>query len=243
MWVFSTEAEPEKTKKGGVVSFLEEYIKENNGIVTFDKTVDYLRKSGYSHSEKSIRVYLGNLCRTLKNTSGNVFVYKQWIRRFENLEINPERNNVSDKAIPIFIGFLRERSGYASLCELKDAYYRKTGEIIKDVTARAILDKHSDLFSKEYIGMRTVYFLMKSEGEEEQRKKIPDFHCMIRERIKNILKNTDGHALRMSLITRDVCKLVPKEKHSNIVYAIIRNMDDVEMYEVEGKKFLRLKKQ
>lgn len=242
-WVFSMNKEPEETLRMDVLPFLEKYIKENKGIVTFDKTVEYFRKSGFSHTENSIRVYLGNLCRTVKNTSGKVFVYKPWIERFNDLEINPERSNVSNEAIPVFKEVLKEQKGHrASLRELKAAYYRRTGGVIKDVTARAILDKRCDLFSKEYVdGGKTVYFLNENADEKNAKKTSPDFHNMIREKIRGILENTDGHCLRMNLIAREACKLVPKDKHSNIVYTIIRNMDDVEMYEVEGKKFLRLK--
>ena len=242
-WVFSMNKEPEETFRMDVLPFLEKYIKENKGIVTFDKTVEYFRKSGFSHTENSIRVYLGNLCRTVKNTSGKVFVYKPWIERFNDLEINPERSNVSNEAIPVFMEVLKEQKGLrASLRELKAAYYRRTGGVIKDVTARAILDKRCDLFSKEYVdGGKTVYFLNENADEKTAKKTSPDFHNMIREKIRGILENTDGHCLRMNLIAGEVRKLVPKGKHSNIIYTIIRKMDVVEIYEVDGKKFLRLK--
>lgn len=243
-WMFSMDDEPTKNSQTDILSFLEEYIKENKGIVFFDKTVEYLRKIGFSHTEKSIRVYLGNLCRTVKDTSGNVFVYKPWVDRFKDLRINPERSNVSSKAIPIFVDVLKVRGGNrVSLRELKDAFYKKTGEVIKDVTARAILDKRCDLFSKEFVdGGKTVYFLNENADEKTAKKTSPDFHNAIREKIRSILENTNGRCLRMNLIAREVCKFVPKGKHSNIIYTIIRKMDDVEMYEVERKKFLRLKK-
>ena len=243
-WVFSMDDEPEKNSQMDVLPFLEEYVKKNNGIVSFNETVDFLRKSGYAHTEKSIRTYLGNICRAVKGSSSNVFVYKPWVGRFKDLRINPERSNVSNEAIPIFIDVLKAKEGLrVSLRELKDVYYRRTGKVIKDVTARAILDKRNDLFLKEYInGGNVVYFLNDENVTMEIAKKTaPNFHKMIQEKIVRILEETNGHCLRMNLITRDVCKLVPKGKHSNIVYTIIRKMDNVEMYEVEEKKFLRLK--
>lgn len=243
-WVFSMEDGPEKSIQTGIVSFLEKYIKENNGKVTFNETLVHLRKSGYTHTESSIRAYLGNLCRTVKDSSGNVFVYKPWIGRFKDLKINPERNNVCHKAIPIFVDVLKEKKGLGlSLRELEDVYCRRTGEEIKAVTARAILDKHGDLFSKECVGGgKSVYFLIGNSEGKAPKKKSPNFHNTIKEKIKSILENTNGHCLKMNLIARDVCKFVPKGKHSNIIYTIIHKMDDVEMYEVDGKKFLRLKK-
>lgn len=243
-WEFSLDEEPEKKVHRDIISFLEEYIKENKGFVYFDKAVDHLRKSGYSHTENSIRVYLGNLCRTVKNTSGNVFVYKPWVTHFENIDVSTERNKVKNKAIPIFIETIKEKNGFAFLCELKDAYFKRIGENIGDTTAKAILEKNNELFIKERINASKVRYGLKACGTKvnsSRNQSSPKFHEEIRERIRTILKNTDGHSLRMNLIAKDVYKLVPKEKHSNIVYTIIRNMDDVEMYEVEGKKFLRLK--
>lgn len=186
--------------------------------------------------------YLSNLCRTVKNTSASLFVYKPWIDRFQELDISSERNNVSEMAIPIFIKALQELHGSASMRELKDAYCKATGDEIKDVTARTIMDGHGELFIKERIDGSNVRYILRADSSPQfENDSSPEFHKKIREKIISILKNTEGHCLRMSLVIRDVKNLIPKEKHSNIVYTIIRNMDNVEMYEVEGKKYLRLK--
>lgn len=242
MWEFSTESQPESAPRKSVISTIEEYIQAQGGKVTFDETAEHLQKVGCKTTENSIRVYLGNLCRTVRNSSGNVFVYKPWIDRFPHLDIAPERNKVSDVAIPIFVEELRALGGYATVRELVDAYYRETRNDIRDVTARQILDSHSELFMIERVGDRNIQIALVNNGENTIKKESSvDFHNRIREDIVKMLREVEGHQMRMNLITREVSRHVPKDQYSNIVYTIINNMSNIEKYEVEGKVFLKLK--
>lgn len=242
-WEFSTETvlpDPSK-KRASTISVIEDYIKAQGGKVSYDETVEYLRNQGINSTENSIRVYLGNLCRSVKNTGGNVYVYKPWVDRFPDLEINGERNKLTEIAIPIFVEKLRANGGYATVRELEDAYFLKTGNEIRDVSARAILDNHPELFKKERISDTSVRIVLVNDGNVDVswESSVP-FHNLIREDIVKMLQSVDGHQMRMNLITREVSKHVPKGQHDNIVYTIINNMTNVEKYEVEGKRYLRL---
>lgn len=241
MWEFSTESQPESAPRKSVISTIEEYIQAQGGKVTFDETVEHLQKVGCKTTENSIRVYLGNLCRTVRNSSGNVFVYKPWIDRFPHLDIAPERNKVSDVAIPIFVEELRALGGYATVRELVNAYYRETGNDIRDVTARQILDSHSELFRIERVGDRNIQIALVNNGENMiQKESSVDFHNRIREDIVKMLREVEGHQMRMNLITREVSRHVPNNQYTNIVYTIINNMPNIEKYEVDGKMYLKL---
>ena len=45
--------------------------------------------------------------------------------------------------------------------------------------------------------------------------------------------------MRLSDVINSVKYLIPKDKKKNIVYKIIAKMDRVEIYEVDGKKYIR----
>lgn len=240
-WEFSLDSPQKASPQKSVISTIEDYIKEQSGKVTFEGTVTHLLKLGYETTEKSIRTYLSNLCRTVRNTSGNVFVYKPWINSFPHLNVASERNKLSEVAIPIFINKLRSLEGYATVRMLCDAYYRETGTEIREVSARTIIDNHSELFKKERIDERNIRIVLVNNGENTfPSESSTNFHDRIRDDVIKMLRNVEGHQMRMNLVTRKVSRHVPKDKYSNIVYTIINNMKNVEKYEVEGKTYLRL---
>ena len=70
---------------------------------------------------------------------------------------------------------------------------------------------------------------------------MPEFYIKIMDSVTSQLEAAPEHCMKLSLALKEALEYVPRDKHKNIVYKIIPRMENVIIYEVDGKKFIRLK--
>lgn len=238
LWSFSLGGKNGLEKKKNAKNAVEAFVKERIGEIHFKDVLCYMRENGFHQTENTIRAYLHEMCRVVRFQS-DVFVIKE---KGDKAKEKNARRKVTSNAIPIFVKTIKRLGGKASVRELRDAYEKEIGNAILDVTARFILAKNAEFcIEKNEYGSISVSLADEQCGEERGIAEKEKYTEQIRRRVVEILKSEPKHCKRLRLIYNEVNGFVPKGKRTNVVYSIIKKMNEVETYLIDGKKYLRLK--
>lgn len=129
-----------------------------------------------------------------------------------------------------------------------DAYKEKSGNSIRGTSLRMMLAKFDDIIASETNGRRVKLRLRIPADEIDNvdltrvvDKQFPRYYTQVMDSLTCQLESAPEHCLKLSVALKEAYQYIPSDKHKNIVYKIIPRMDNVEVFEVEGKKFLKLK--
>ncbi len=246
-WFFDKEndsalSETSKTQ----LQVVQDYVVQSGGIVKEEETIAFLESLGYSINPKTIKAYLKRICKESKEQRGS-YVYKEWVDRFPEMDFGHSRNNDASSVMPIILKELVKNNGVARISDLIQAYQKATGKSIRDNAIQQIINRWPDQIIQRYQG-RNKYIVLAVSPEEALsldseffKAKEPDYYTQIRKRIIHLLNGQDGKCMKLSLLVQDVSSLVPSGRHRNVIYKIINKMEEVEVYLVDGIRFIRIK--
>lgn len=247
IWEFTGEVQP-KEGRNSLMAIIEKRIIECGGMITLSGLIEYLQTTGIPTNERSIRSYISQFCWPSK-IKQFTYVHKDYVDKFPQLKAGPTMINGAETVIPIMLKTLADNGGVASMRQIIDGYMNATGHSLRDTTLRTMIAKYENIVSCENLSGRRIQIKLlipvedidKIDYSQISESSKPKFHTAIQNAILDILNETPEHCAKMSEVVRSAGYLVPKDRHKNIIYKIISNMDSIEAYRVDNVNFVRLK--
>lgn len=247
IWEFTGDVQ-HKRGNHSLMSIVEKYIIESGGMITLSGLREHLNAMGISANERSIRTYISQFCWPSK-VKQFTYVHKEYVDKFPQLKAGPMMINDVGMVLPIMLKTLADNGGAASMRQIIDDYTNATGHGLRDTTLRTMIAKYENIVSCENLSGRRIQIKLmipvddidKIDYSQISESSKPKFHMAIQNAILDILNEAPEHCAKMSEVVRSTGYLVPKDRHKNIIYKIISNMDSIEAYKVDNVNFVRLK--
>lgn len=246
IWEYSEDTAKKKSNAGTLREVIEEFIIDNGGVTNVSAVMNLLESLSLPNNERSIKTYLSSLCWSVRFT--DTYVHRSFEHLFEQYNIHPSKLNDSSVVIPSVVKMLIHNGGTGTIRMAVDAYKEETGNSIRETSLRMMLSKFEDIIAYESDGKRVTLRLLIPFSEADKidynrmsEIQMPEFYIKIMDSVTNQLEAAPEHCMKLSSALKEALEYVPRDKHKNIVYKIIPRMENVIVYEVDGKKFIRLK--
>lgn len=246
VWEYSEENNRSNSNSATLREIIEQFVIKNKGVTTVADVENYLESLSLPNKTRSIKTYLSSICWLSR--SSDVYVHRSFEHLFELYNIRSVKINDSNIVIPFVLKTLADNGGSATIRMVTDAYKEKSGNSIRGTSLRMMLAKFDDIIASETNGRRVKLRLRIPADEIDNvdltrvvDKQFPRYYTQVMDSLTCQLESAPEHCLKLSVALKEAYQYIPSDKHKNIVYKIIPRMDNVEVFEVEGKKFLKLK--
>ena len=246
IWEYSEEANKSKNSASALRDVIEQFVIDNGGVTTVSAVMNYLASLSLPNNERSIKTYLSTICWSVRFSE--TYVHRSYEHLFDQYNIRPAKLNDSSVVIPSVVRMLVRNGGVGTIRMAIDAYKEESGNGLRDSSLRMMLAKFDDVIAYESEGRRVTLRLLipfedidKIDYDRMADSQMPEFYTKIMDSVTSQLEAIPEHCMKLSAVFKDALEYVPQDKHKNIVYKIIHRMDNVVVYEVDGKKFIRLK--
>lgn len=247
IWEYSEDERGNDLEITTVSGIIEQHVISNGGLTSIAEASQYLASINMPKDERLIKSYLRTFCIMARNASG-VYIHKDYIGQYPNYITKAAHIQQNEYTIVIrsALHTLARNGGSSTVRQVIDDYEIAYKKKIREASLRSMISRYNRLISYDksegHVTLRLLIPINEIDEvaiEPENTLSSPLFHTQIIDEIRNLLEHSPSHCMRLSDVINSVKYLIPKDKKKNIVYKIIAKMDRVEIYEVDGKKYIR----
>lgn len=239
-WIHSDFFEGNNRKKP--IDFIDEIIRKKSGKIGTQEIIDEIKKHHYTISDSSVRTYLTQLCYISKDNR-DLFIHRDFISKFPNIEVKKERNYFVGKDIIQEIFDVSLKLNLSTRQKIKEEVFNNLINNEIQVTENQIygyIEKFIKI--KILLEVDNLYYLDKSKSIEDiEYRKEPLYKTNIIANIVNDLKeNSDG--ILLNDLFKKYNNLLPEGIKKNIFYKIINECELFQKVDKDSKTIIQLKR-
>lgn len=246
VWEYAVNATRNDASSDSLMSMVEQIIIKNDGKISEKEVIDSLIHKGVECKPRTVRTYITQFC-WISHTDPSIFVHKDYIQKYPELDARPYKVNDYHEVIPIVLRVVSENGGTATIRQVTEGYISETGNSIRDSSMRLMLAKCEHLLAQERVGRNVILRLLVPIDEidnididSELDNSSPKYYGDVRDAVIHMLEQSPEGCLKMSVVVKELRSIIPADRHKNVIYKILSKMNGIEIYQVDGKNFLRL---